>query len=356
MGQRAGEFAKRLNADYQVELLYRDGGKVAATRKFKLELERFNPDLISVFDHGFAGVVAAVLHRRKTGTPWILDTGDDIAALGEALGRRGISMWTTRWLDRLGYRNASRIVVRGRGHRELLAQRGIDSAWIPDGVDLHRFHGSDLQSPSPPSRENPLTIGVLGSSVWSEKKQMCYGQDLIRVVHQLRESNELGCEVRGTLIGDGTGIDHLMKMSAELGLSNHFDFLGRRDASELPKLISRWHIGLSTQTNDRVGAVRTTGKLPIYLACGRFVIASRVGEAARILPNDMLVDYEGEDDPSYPRKVAERVKELVKRGTDFVDRPESRNLAAVFFDYDRLAVDYRTVIESSLRNSSRKHR
>ncbi len=27
--------------------------------------------------------------------------GDDIVSLGEALGRRGISMWTTRWLDRL---------------------------------------------------------------------------------------------------------------------------------------------------------------------------------------------------------------------------------------------------------------
>ncbi len=185
---------------------------------------------------------------------------------------------------------------------------------------------------------------------------MCYGQDLIRVVHQLRESNELGCDVRGTLIGDGTGIDHLMKMSAELGLSNHFEFLGRRDASELPSLSLAGTSVCRLRRTIALGRCGRPGKLPIYLACGRLVIASRVGEAARILPNDMLVDYEGEDDPSYPRKVAERVKELVKRGTDFVDRPESRNLAAVFFDYDKLAVEYRTVIESSLRNSSRKHR
>jgi hypothetical protein len=49
-------------------------------------------------------------------------------------------------------------------------------------------------------------------------------------------------------------------------------------------------ICLSTQTNDVVGWVRTTGKLPLYLAAGRYVLASRVGEAARVLPEEMLVD------------------------------------------------------------------
>lgn len=350
MGQRAAEFAKRLHASYQIDLLYREGGKFTAARRFGGELRRINPRLVCVFDHGFAGVIAAAAQKRRRGTPWILDTGDDIVALGNALGRRGLSMWMTRWLDRLGYASAARVVVRGRGHRELLAQRGIDSAWIPDGVNLRNFPPPESGFPLPPSPDNPLVIGVLGSSVWSEKKRMCYGQDLIGVVHQLRSRHRPAVEVRGIMIGDGSGIDHLKAMAAKLGLANEIEFLGRREAAELPHLVSRWHIGLSTQTNDRVGAVRTTGKLPIYLACGRFVIASRVGEAARILPQDMLVDYEGESDPEYPRKVAVRIAELLRRGTDFAGNNQWRDLAQAYFDYDKLADDYRVEIEKCLQN------
>jgi glycosyltransferase involved in cell wall biosynthesis len=186
---------------------------------------------------------------------------------------------------------------------------------------------------------------VLGSSVWIEKKQMCYGQDLVNIIHHLQSKEGLGCNVRGVMIGDGTGIAHLKRMTEKFGLQDRVEFLGRRDATELPRLISKWHIGLSTQTNDHVGFVRTTGKLPIYLACGRFVIASRVGEAARILPSEMLVEYEGGNDTDYPSKAADRIAELIRENTFFVRREDSIQLAERFFDYNLLAQTYQAVIE-----------
>ena len=73
------------------------------------------------------------------------------------------------------------------------------------------------------------------------------------------------------------------------------EFAGQVPYAELPGWLHRMDICLSTQTNDVVGWVRTTGKLPLYLAAGRFVLASRVGEAARVLPEEMLVDGEGID-------------------------------------------------------------
>jgi glycosyltransferase involved in cell wall biosynthesis len=65
---------------------------------------------------------------------------------------------------------------------------------------------------------------------------------------------------------------------------------------------------ISTQSNDAVGAVRTTGKLPLYLACGCPVLASHVGEAARLLgPLGWTIPYDGTVDRSYPERLAQAV-------------------------------------------------
>jgi glycosyltransferase involved in cell wall biosynthesis len=348
MGLRAAEFAKRLPSTRSIVSYYREGRRGQAIWKFVRQLGHTRPNLICVFDHSLDAVLAAVIHQARYKTPWILDTGDDILALGKALGRRGLALWMTRWLDRLGANLASHIVVRGRGHQELLSKRSIESTWIPDGFPLDSFRTSEQSLPPNPSIDYPLTVGVLGSSVWSEKKQMCYGQDLIQVVHHLQTGAKLDCPVRGVMIGDGTGIAKLQVMAQQLGVSKSIEFLGRRNSGELPRLITKWHIGLSTQTNDGVGHVRTTGKLPIYLACGRFIIASRVGEAARILPEEMLVDYHGDSDPNYPGRVADRIAKLVAAGTAFDFRSDSRAIAEQYFDYDKLASDYGDVLNRFL--------
>src|SRR5207237_9475463 len=96
-------------------------------------------------------------------------------------------------------------------------------------------------------------------------------------------------------------------------------------------------ICLSTQTNNLAGQVRTTGKLPLYLAAGRYILASNVGEAAIILDAEMLVDYQGTKDQNYPLRLSQRVLSVL-------DHPEklecvARNiaLAKTRFDYAILA-------------------
>ncbi len=105
---------------------------------------------------------------------------------------------------------------------------------------------------------------------------------------------------------------------------------------------------LSTQTNDLVGNVRTTGKLPLYLAAGRFILASRVGEAAIILDDDMLVDYDGVVDPTYPAKLAARVSQLLEAPHILRQNTRSHELAKTHFDYDKLAERMATVLTSTV--------
>lgn len=346
MGQRATAIADRIADRFEIRILFREGRRGRAATCFLAGLRKFRPRLCCVFDHAFDGVLAATLHKRLTRTPWILDTGDDIIALGKAIGRGRVAMFATRWLDRIGFSSAAHVVVRGQGHIEAIANRASSVSWIPDGVSVSEFMPNISEIPNEPSHRHPLTIGVMGSCIWSEAKQMCYGSELVEAIHQLQHRFQLPIPIRGELIGDGSGIAMLKTRCEALGISKSIKFLGRRPYAELPTYIRNWHIGLSTQTNDAVGRVRTTGKLPLYLASGRFVLASRVGEAARILPDEMLIDYSGELDMEYPSKLARRISELVNQGTSFRFQSANVDLAKQYFDYDKLAETYSLILQA----------
>ena len=102
-------------------------------------------------------------------------------------------------------------------------------------------------------------------------------------------------------------------------------------------------VALSTQTNDVVGQSRTTGKLVQYMAAGRYVLASRVGAAAALLPPPMLVDYHGAWDEDYFARLAERVTALPDRHALAEQGGRLRDLAAPFA-YPRLVETLRASV------------
>jgi hypothetical protein len=111
---------------------------------------------------------------------------------------------------------------------------------------------------------------------------------------------------------------------------------------------------LSTQTNDVVGQVRTTGKLPLYLAAGRYILASNVGEAARVLEPEMLVPYEGVKDEQYPQKLSERIRTILAH-PEMLDRAEDNiALAKKHFDYSLLAERASGVLEAAIKARGEK--
>jgi hypothetical protein len=179
--------------------------------------------------------------------------------------------------------------VRGNFHKEWLSKQGIAADVIQDGVDTGSFTASEPgELRKQHGLEEVTTIGLVGSSIWSEKLQMCYGWELVETLRLLKDK-----PVKGIMIGSGSGIPHLKARCREYGIEDKIIFLGHLAFERLPAYVGLIDICLSTQTNDIVGQVRTTGKLPLYLAAGRYVLASKVGEAAIVLQDEMLVDYEG---------------------------------------------------------------
>jgi glycosyltransferase involved in cell wall biosynthesis len=344
MGQRAEAFAARLAPRWDVVTACHAGSRGAARRGMQAWLGEQRPDAIYVLDMSLSGVAAALLHRRTARTPVVVDTGDAIAALARRSGTRTLtSIAATVALERVALRAADHIVVRGTSHRELLARKGIHATVIPDGVDMRLFApGNRAAARAELGWPNDFTVTVVGSSIWNPKLRMAYGWDLVEL---LAGVNDL--RVRGVVIGDGSGLPHLHAQAASLGVQERLTFTGRQPLAALPRLLQASDVCLTTQTNDVVGEVRTTGKLPLYMACGVFVLASAVGEAARVLPSEMLVPYEsaGRDD-GYPARLAARIRELYSSRNKLALGLANVDVARRMFDYDVLAVRLDAVLDS----------
>jgi glycosyltransferase involved in cell wall biosynthesis len=344
MGIRARDLTTRLPQRFQFDVAYRRGTRVQDTQRFLTALWTAKPDIIYVFDMAVSGVAAAVLYKAMTRTPFVVDTGDAITALARSIGRNPVGLGLTAALEELTLRTADHIVVRGRNHRKLLRERAIGNVTvIPDGVDLRQFsvssHRDSIRKQL--GLNGDLVLGTLGSSHWNDRLQTCYGWEMLDVLDRLRDES-----VQAVMIGGGDGIDRMKERARHLGLTDRIHFLGYVPYDELPAYLSAFDVGLSKQTNDVVGQVRTTGKLPLYMACGRYVLATRVGEAAHVLPDDMLIPFEGTDDPSYTDRLTQRVRCLLRNRTSLKLGLSNRERARELFDYDSLSVRLARVLDS----------
>jgi glycosyltransferase involved in cell wall biosynthesis len=333
MDVRARSFAERLRSDFRIEIAYRLSNKIAATFRFFWFLFRVRPAACYVFDMAFSGVIAAGCFQFVARCPMTIETGDAIYELSRNSGRGRVALWLTWLLEKFALSFAHGIVVRSHPHQELLQRSNISAEVIPDGVDTNQFKPSDEEALRREYNLDECTvIGLLGSLIWNPLSQMSYGSELIEVIDQLRH-----LPVKGLIIGDGTGLSILKGECVARGLQDKVVFLGRLPYDELPRYINLMDICLSSQTNDVAGKVRTTGKLPLYLACGRFVLATDVGEASRVLPPEMLVPYEGSKDRTYPSRLAARIECLLQNPRDIEKRSPSISIAKTHFEYNVLA-------------------
>lgn len=342
LGVRARAFATRLDDEFEIRLLYRSEHKLRSLLRFMVALWRIRPRLSHVFDMGYSGVVAAVLYKLLSGNRLIVDTGDVIYELAKSMGTRSrLGLWLTKLLETLSLRAADHLVVRGTHHRQWLNAQGIRRVdVIYDGVDLDEFKPMDATALRRQYRlDDVLTVGLVGTCLWNERWDMGYGWELVELLRLLNHA-----PVKGVLIGDGSGLPRLRARCREYGIEDKLVFLGHVPHDHLPQYLNAIDVCLSTQTNDLVGQVRTTGKLPLYLATGRYVLASRVGEAALLLDEEMLVEYEGVKDLQYPQRLAQRVQQILDDRSKLAKGRANRCLAERLFDYDVLAEKLKSVM------------
>ena len=127
----------------------------------------------------------------------------------------------------------------------------------------------------------------------------------------------------GVMISSGTATRMLRARAVGYGVADRIDFIPQIPYDSVGEYLSAIHICFSTQTNDVPGNKRTTGKLPLFLAAGRYILASDVGEAARVLKASKLENYQGTVDRAYSGRLAKRIRTLER------DRPSLDVTAAI---------------------------
>jgi glycosyltransferase involved in cell wall biosynthesis len=350
LAPRARALAHGLVPDFAVEVLWRRSTRAKSILQFVKDLRGFRPHVLYLLDVGYPIVLAAGLYQALRPCRLVIDTGDALAELLWTTGRVGrIGRHAARVYESVALGHAQQVVVRSSGLKEYLRHHGIHRVHVvPDGVDASVFHPMEVSGLRQAlGIEAYMSIGVMSSLNWSSRLEWGPGCELIDALTLLKN-----LAVCGLVIGDGPGREILERRAKNEGLEERIRFLGHIPYDALPTYISAMDICLSTQTNDWVGRARTTGKLPLFLACGRFILASRVGEAARVLPDEMLVDYREGFDPTYGERLARRIERVVRDPQLLALGKHSRRVAETEFDYGVLVPRVARVLRSVLEPNS----
>jgi glycosyltransferase involved in cell wall biosynthesis len=348
-GARARGLFEPLQGRHQVFYAYRRSGKIASLGRFLRELNARKPDLVYVVNAAVSGAGAALIARLARGFGFVVDTGDLGYELAELTGRPG---WPGRKVigltEKAALHFADSIVVRGTYHRDFLKEAGFTNVHvIRDGIDSSHSRSVDAaELRHALGLDGCFCVGLMGTITWSPRLRMCYGWDLVEAL-ALADST---LPIQALVVGDGDGLPYLKQRAQELGVEKRIRFVGRVPYSQVPRYLSAMDIAVSTQTNNRVGNVRTTGKLPEYMAVGCYVLATDVGEARLLLPPEMRLVYDGVRDDRYPRRLADRIEELARGGEERLREATRATVARAReeLDYSRLSIQLENVLESVL--------
>jgi glycosyltransferase involved in cell wall biosynthesis len=333
---RANMFACRLQTDWNIRFNYRSASKWKSILLFIQFALEFRPDIIYIVDTAYTGVLAGWIAKKLIGCKLITDTGDVAYELGKSTGNYSkAQLLLINWVEQLALNNSDCLIVRGSYHKTLLENQGVRQViFIPDGVDTSSAPSVDAESlRTELELENNLVVGIIGTMIWSTRHRMCYGWDVIEALALLKD-----LPIKVLLVGDGDGRQVLDARANELGVSGQVIFTGQLPYQEMLRYLTIMDVCVSTQSNDLVGMVRTTGKLPLYLAYGKYVIATDVGEAQRVLPNiGCLLPYEGVRDDCYPVRLAEHLRLLLAEPERLKVAEACVKVAEENFDYGLLA-------------------
>lgn len=336
-GIRAKLLAEKLPPEWEICFNYRPISKWKGILTFLNSALLFRPDIIYVMDTAYTGVLAGYISKKLIGCKLITDTGDVAYELAKSTGNYyPKQLALIHWVEQLALTHSDCLIVRGSYHQSWLNNKGIQNVFfVPDGVKLSSIRSVDVTAlKTELGLIHHLVVGVVGTLTWSDKHQMCYGWDIIEALSFLKD-----LPIKALIVGDGNGRSILKSRAEELEVIDHVIFTGQVAYDELSRYICAMNVCVSTQSNDLIGMVRTTGKLPLYLAYGKYVIATDVGEAKKVLPGiGCLLPYDGVRDDNHPFRLAQQLRKIFAEPQLLEITEQAQKVAQKNFDYDLLAL------------------
>ncbi|MDD2891300.1 MAG: glycosyltransferase [bacterium] len=351
-GIRAKRFSGFVDDFYQTAIHYKTETKIKTVLKFIKVVLKNKPSLIYVLQVGYVNSIPALLAKIIFKTKIIIDIGDINYEVGKINGDRlWIEIMFIKNMEKLLWRLSNIIIVRGTYHKIYFDVLGYKNVYfIPDGVDTNVV--KPIEDSGAFRKEfgldDSFTVGVLGSINWSKSLEMCYGWEIVEVIKLLNDM-DVKRKIKGIIIGEGDGVPILKKKAEEYGILDKIIFLGNVKYEELYKYISLMDICISTQTNNILGWMRTTGKIPIYLSCNKYILATKVGTVVGLLPEAMLVPYSGMKDLNYPLELVDRICKIYDNRDLLSLGNNSREIAKKHFEYKILGEKVGDIVRNSFQ-------
>ena len=246
------------------------------------EIGRQQPDLIyqRYARFSWAGVAASLLTRR----PLFLEYNGSEVWVGRYWDRVGKLDLLARY-ERLNLKAAARIFVVSEVERENLLRAGVAAEKIivnPNGVDTDRFKpgiGGDSTRRELGAAPDETLVGFVGTfGPW-------HGVEILaKAITQTPKEARL----RFLLIGSGALRAQVEQILREAGAENRVIMLGAVEHERVPLLLDACDVLVSPHVplEDGSAFFGSPTKLFEYMAMGKGIVASRLGQIGEVLENE----------------------------------------------------------------------
>lgn len=245
-----------------------------------LYVKRLSGDYDVVFANQTSPVMmtrAATAYSRKWGKKCVLYCMDLWPACLSAGGLRPTNP-IYRFFGRVSrrlYNRSDRILITSKMFREYLeTEHGIPD----EKIEYLPQFASDVFDRLPQAEEKDSVDIVFAGNIGAAQSL----GTLLRAAKLLENQSCGGKPLRWHIVGDGSELENLKALSAELALTNVI-FYGRRPAEEMPAFCAMADAMAVLLTADADISRTLPGKVQACMAAGRPIVAAANGETARVL-------------------------------------------------------------------------
>lgn len=267
--KRLSRYLNELNALLANVGYFRRELRIVADEKPDALLVRYNLLTIS----------AALIAKLKR-IPFILEVNAPMALENRKFNRRVLHLpFLPEWIERLNLRMADRVITVSQTLKDFFVKTGVDAAKIhvaPNGVNIDDF-SPDVDGEPIRRRlnfESNVVIGFVGSfHYWHGVEQL---QTFVSELARKYES------VRFLFVGSGPLKDLCEQAVLGEGLQNRVHFAGYVPHQEVPQYLAAMDIALAPYPQMELFYFSPL-KLFEYMAAGKAVVASRVGQIIELV-------------------------------------------------------------------------
>lgn len=206
---------------------------------------------------------------RRYGVKYVFDHHDICPELFEAkFGRKGLLYKSQTWLERQTYRNCTFAFVTNESYKKIAIERGgMDPQKVyvlRSGPKLERLK---MQPPKPALKGGrQYMVGYLG--VIGKQEGIPY---LLEAARYIREELKRDDICYG-IVGGGTSLQELKKLSASMGLDDIVTFTGRAPDDVMLDYLNTADICVNPDEYNPMNDKSTMNKVLEYMALGKPIV------------------------------------------------------------------------------------